>query len=295
MPDKFCPKCGNKLPDGAEFCPKCGTKVKEVVITPSRTEKFPVTEVILSEMLANVRVVTKAVSAVSVTIEGDEETKQAAKLEVSGQSLKISAPLPFYDGERLAGFGSGSSFVSGSIFMSGSMSGMSIINGQVVNGRPVDMKRIIHVIVEVPLGTTVKVGKLIGQATIGDIEGDLVINANGSTTVKAGKVKNLSISISGSADVDITSVNGTVEAQVSGSGDVRILGGEAKAFNATVSGSGDITFNGVAETANMGASGSGDIYLAECLSTPNKRESGNGEVRVGRAPTPKAGKGFSDW
>lgn len=294
MANKFCPKCSKNLPEGAEFCPKCGAKVKEIAKTSPRIENFSVSEVILSEMLANVRIAPIEGSYVRVTVEGDEETKQATKLEASGQSLKISAPIPFDDRQQ-SGFGySEGSFVGGNVVISSTMMGTGSVNGQlIVNGRHVDMKRIIRITVEVPLETTVKVGKLLGKADIGDTEGDLIINISGITNIKAGKVKNLNISAGGATDIDVAAVDGNIDVRLSGAGNVRISGGKAHTFYVSVSGAGDVTFNGTADMAEMHVSGAGDIYLNECLSAPHKHQSGCGSIRVGHAP--KATDSSTNW
>jgi len=287
MSEKFCPHCGQSVDPKATFCSNCGKKVKVVQKTPARTEQFTVTEVIVSEMLANVRITPAGGNQVKVTIDGDEETKVSAKLQVSGSSLKISAPFPFAEGSS-----SPNMFGNSFVFTGGS--GISSINGQIfVNGKAVDMDRKITIEVEVPTGTTIKVGKLVGKAKIGDTMGNLTVNIQGTTEVEAGKVKNLSVSISGSGAAQVAQVSGNIDAEISGSGVVAVDGGNANSFSASVSGSGSVTFNGTAQTADLGVSGSGNIYLAECLTAARKRKSGSGRVRVGKEP--KSDQGFNDW
>ena len=36
---KFCPKCGNELPDEANFCPKCGAKQPDAQVVEQEIEE----------------------------------------------------------------------------------------------------------------------------------------------------------------------------------------------------------------------------------------------------------------
>ena len=280
----YCPNCGTEVATSSKFCHQCGANIKaRLEPTPPRVEKFAVSEVILSRMLANVKVTVGNVRGVKVTIEGDEEIKQNAMLETSGNALKISAPLAFRNGTLYTGDESG---YSGNI---------SIRNGQVsIDGSPIDMERTLLVEVEVPKGTTIKAGKVIGKSYIGDTEGDLYVRVAGTGSVSAGRVKSANLRISGSGDLNIRRVNGRVDARVSGAGNINIEGGYASKYSASVSGAGNVNFQGVAEEADLSISGMGNIYLAECKTAPNKSKSGMGSIRVGRAPSSESA-GFDNW
>ena len=309
---KFCPNCDTGVESittsgtaALNFCSNCGARFEEVdEQTPPRMETVNAKELIISEMLANVWISPSIVSGITVTITGDEATKQAAEVKIAGNAVMISAPFPFMEGRARSQGGTVSTnrFGGNVIMSSGSFvgdyisTGTSMINGQLyIDGRAVNMDREIWVTVEVPIGTTIKIGKLVGTCKVGDVSGDLVTNIRGMTNVLAGKVRSLTAAISGSGDVSVDSVDGgTVEVTISGSGSVSIYGGKAVAFNATVSGSGDVTFRGVAGTASLGVSGSGDIYLAECESAPLKRKSGSGSIRIGKYPK-TGGNEISDW
>ena len=300
----LCSNCGNDLIKGANFCPMCGAdQTKFLEPTPPRVEKFPASSIVLSQMLANVEVVPYDGEYVRVTITGDEATKQAAALELSDDTVMISAPLPFMTGsgssKRGGGFFSGGGIVISNFISSVSMSnsGTSWINGQLfVDNQAVDMSRIIQVVVEVPVGTMVKVGKLIGSANIGNTNGDLEVKLSGTTKVQADTIRNLQAKISGSGDVAVQQVYGNISVRISGSGNITINGGHSPSFTASISGSGAVSFNGVAEKADMSVSGSGDIYLRECLTIPSKSKSGSGRISVGKAPQDQKGsERFSNW
>ena len=299
----FCSECSVAVPEGAKFCPACGAHQKpQLEPTPARVEEFDqITEVIISGMLATAKVVPADRRKVQVTVSGDEEMKHKVQLDVAGPALKISCELPFVGGgARSTGTRMGGSFVGGGVFVGGvvssvSISGTSIINGVVcVNGRTVDMDRQIEVVVEVPKGTTVKVGKLLGKAVIGDTEGDLELKISGMTEVSAGRVRGAAIRISGSGDARIREASGAVQARISGSGSVFIDGGTSESLTASISGSGSIHHGGTAKTARLDVSGSGSIHLIECLSTPSRSKSGSGRIVVSRSPRGPADS-FADW
>jgi len=298
-----CSECGKQVPEGAAFCPACGAHQRpQLEPTPPRVESFDVTEVVISEMLATVEVVPADRDNVQVTIGGDEGMKGKALLDVAGPALKISCELPFVGGSsrRSGRRAVGSAFIGG-VVISGMSSGVcfssgtSIVNGVVcINGCEVDMGREIQVTVEVPKGTTIKVGKLLGKAVIGDTDGDLEVRIKGVTKVSAGKVRNVAIRISGSGSVRIREATGAIQARISGSGNVVVDGGTCESLNASISGSGAIHHGGTARAAQLDVSGSGNIHLSECLSTPGKSKSGSGRITVSRVPRSGATT-FSDW
>jgi len=298
----YCSKCGKPVPKGAVFCPSCGARQRpQLEPTPPRVETFRATEVVISEMLATVMVVPANRSNVQVTIGGDEEMKRKARVDVAGSALKISCELPFVDGSsRKSSRRGGGAFVGGSVVIGGMsssvcFSGTSIINGVVyINGREVDMDRELKVTVEVPKGTTIKVGKLLGKAVIGDTEGNLVVKIKGVTVISAGKVRDVAIRISGSGSARIREATGAVQARISGSGSVVVDGGTCESLNASISGSGSIHHGGAAKTAQLDVSGSGNIHLRKCLSAPTKSRSGSGRIIVSQAPR-GAANAFSDW
>ena len=293
---KNCQRCGKEIADNAMFCPECGAKIINTTKTPPRIESFgnDINKVDINQMLAKVQIIPSATGLVTVIIDGDEEIKVTADVGVTRRVLKISAPYPFI-GEDAPSSASGHNIFGGNIFNSVMSSGMSIVNDRVmVNGRTVDMNRLITVTVAVPVGATIRIDKLLGAAQIGDIQGDLDCAIQSKTIIAAGQVKNLTVSISGQGEVQVTEASGLIDANINGAGKVRVSKGKVTSFNAIVSGAGNISFLGVADTSHMRVSGMGNIYLTECLSVPQKQVSGLGEIIVERAPS-SSGRGFSDW
>lgn len=291
-----CANCKANLGVGSKFCSNCGHEVKKSLKkTEARllTINESLSEIIISEMLADVTIKPVNTKTVSVTITGDEETKKLFKAEVRSGVVKIFAPLPFENGasnnKSFSGFGN--IFVnSGSIISGNSFSDSQMM----INGRSVDMARKIQVLIEVPYGISIKVGKLIGTCQIGDVNGSLTTNISGITKINSGQVSNLFVDISGNGSVVVSKVNGgKIEADVSGNGKVVINSGKATSFKVGTSGNGSVKFDGITDSAEMNVSGNGNISLQESKGKVTKRKSGNGSIYVQKEP--RDNSGFNDW
>jgi len=97
---------------------------------------------------------------------------------------------------------------------------------------------------------------------------------------------NLDLSVSGSgslkAEVDVT---GSLEADVSGSGDLEVRG-KCRAYDSDVSGSGSVTLAlNITDVADFGVSGSGKIEASGTASTVKVSISGSGKVLAANLET----------
>ncbi|MFD2162189.1 head GIN domain-containing protein [Paradesertivirga mongoliensis] len=98
--------------------------------------------------------------------------------------------------------------------------------------------------------------------------------------ITAKSLNQLSISGSGSMEIDGTIKSSTINTQVSGSGNMRMTV-ECSTLNAAVSGSGNIRISGSASDANVAVSGSGGFDGKNLkTSTTDARVSGSGNVWV---------------
>lgn len=120
-----------------------------------------------------------------------------------------------------------------------------------------------------------------GKVNIGDIEGNLQASVNGGSDISAGRTKDTVLSLQGGEDIRVQEVNGSLTAQIAGSGDIRIKQGNVTTLNATVTGSGDIKFGGKAENAILTVTGSGDIQVTEVKNRPITNIVGSGDIDVG--------------
>jgi hypothetical protein len=113
--------------------------------------------------------------------------------------------------------------------------------------------------------------------------------AGGGNVVIGPLMAGLSAEIAGSGNVRVARVNGPVEIEVAGSGDVLIEGGRADPFSVEIMGSGDVTFKGEAVNPSVDIAGSGHVKVNSY--TGSKRESiaGSGRFTVlqpTQPPTP---------
>ncbi len=71
----------------------------------------------------------------------------------------------------------------------------------------------------------------------------------------------LSAEVAGSGDMRIAEVNGPVDIEIAGSGNVLINGGRADPFSVEIAGSGDVVFKGAAVNPNVEIVGSGHVKV----------------------------------
>lgn len=87
------------------------------------------------------------------------------------------------------------------------------------------------------------------------------LTGSGDITGKGIRCGELMLSVSGSGDMSMESVEcADVKASLSGSGDLTLKMVQAKSVSAAVAGSGDIRLNGSADEAEYSVAGSGDIH-----------------------------------
>lgn len=135
--------------------------------------------------------------------------------------------------------------------------------------------------VGVPKGSAVRVGGVQGKTVIGDTEGPLHASVLGDEDIRAGKVSDATLSVQGSGDINVGTVNGNLSMNVQGSGDVRVKNGSVNQLSANVMGSGDTRFDGEAIDANLSVMGSGDIDVEFVKNKPITSAMGSGDINVG--------------
>jgi hypothetical protein len=158
-----------------------------------------------------------------------------------------------------------------------------------------------------------------GDSTIADVAGPLKVALSGSGAVHAGAAQSLEADLSGSGEVaaatvaggarvnisgsgtaTIATLNGAIEDNSSGSGDLHIQGGAITTADISLVGSGDAVIAAPIQslkTSTMGSGdvkvsapvhdvdadlvGSGDVELASVTGTVNRHTVGSGDVRIG--------------
>lgn len=123
-----------------------------------------------------------------------------------------------------------------------------------------------------------------GAFDAGDVAGDVSLGLSGSADVTLGDVGGeADIAISGSSDVTLGDVAGSVSLSMSGSGDVAL--GDAAALGVRTSGSGDVEAGRIAGALSFSASGSGDLEAISARGLA-MRSGGSADVSLGSLEGP---------
>jgi hypothetical protein len=93
------------------------------------------------------------------------------------------------------------------------------------------------------------------------------------------------ISVAGSGDIRIASVEGPMTVRIAGSGVVSVQSGRVDELRAFIDGSGGLFFQGAAASPDLRLSGSAEVWLTEVSGTI--RRHGQGSVYVKGALLPK--------
>jgi hypothetical protein len=131
--------------------------------------------------------------------------------------------------------------------------------------------------VTVPRGADVDVESLVGDATIGDTQGNLRLEA-AATRARIGHVASANIEIGGSGRVDIASVTGTLKLDVGGSG--KISTGPIGNLRADLAGSGDAEFGPINGGMDLDIAGAADVTAVRVNGPTKITIAGSGSVKV---------------
>jgi hypothetical protein len=112
--------------------------------------------------------------------------------------------------------------------------------------------------------------------------GDVEANIMGSGNMNLGAARQLDANVMGSGDMTLASVDGSVSANLPGSGDILIRGGRASNVSANIMGSGDIVIHGEAGSVSANIMGSGDIRIDRATGAISQSTMGSGRVRIGQ-------------
>lgn len=246
-------------------------------------KRYQASSLELDQLTANVAVETHLGVDMEVTITGPEDEVKAIRAYVHDRTLVIGGSTESGQGGMTVVSHGGSTHIRGGrgiVIRSGNFmsnvfgGGMTVISGGSSN------ESATKVTVKVPLGTPVSVSGGIGNTRLGDINGPLTVNVCADGDVEAGRMTDVNLHVQGSGDIRIAEVTGSAVAQIQGSGDITIEGGNITTLSASIMGSGDVTVDGVAQRASLSVMGSGDIRVARVLERPSKSVMGSGDIRV---------------
>lgn len=136
--------------------------------------------------------------------------------------------------------------------------------------------------VTVPPGTDTAIEDLIGNATVGDLNAPIAIDAVAGE-IRIGRVTSASLECDGSANIQVTESTGALSIETSGSGEVKV--GKAGATSVTISGSGDAEIGQVVGSLGIDISGSGKVAVDSVNGATAISIAGSGDVYIasGRA------------
>jgi len=123
-----------------------------------------------------------------------------------------------------------------------------------------------------------------GDLDFGDIEtGDLSISLSGSGDVEGRSIRStgdVSLSLAGSGDIGVKQVGCfDLSVSIAGSGDVDVKDINSETVNVSVAGSGDVTLSGQTQKASYSLAGSGDIEARGLKAQDvSKKKVGSGSI-----------------
>lgn len=242
----------------------------------------------LTELCADVDIQVGSVSQLIVKMEGPASVLKDIDISESGNILCIKGKGGKSSGGISIQSGGNSISIGRSVSQSICVSSgnITIGNNRIMSGNSISIggseaENETKITVSVPRGTQIDVSGISGKVDIGDIEGSLQASVRGGSYISAGRMKDTVLSLQGGGDIRVQEVNGSLTAQIAGSGHIRIKQGNVTTLTATVTGSGDIKFGGKAENAILTVTGSGDIQVASVKNRPITSIMGSGDIDVG--------------
>ncbi|MCB2054686.1 MAG: DUF2807 domain-containing protein [Geminicoccaceae bacterium] len=112
----------------------------------------------------------------------------------------------------------------------------------------------------VPVATAVQLERIIGEARVGALDGDIVVHLmSGDVTIE--RAGGGSLFVDGAGTIQAGSMSGAVSLTLAGSGAITLERGELFQLRVMLQGSGEIIFGGSAERAEVTAAGAGLVRL----------------------------------
>jgi len=134
--------------------------------------------------------------------------------------------------------------------------------------------------ISAPAGTALDLDDAISIASIGDLDGDLIIDG-GFVEVTAGNMASADVGVHGPGDIVLGAVRNNLKASVHGSGDISAE--TAGDSDLSVHGSGNISVGDINGEAQMAVHGSGGIETGDIASTLSASIHGSGDIKAGAA------------
>ena len=162
---------------------------------------------------------------------------------------------------------------------------ISVVTNVIIGNRPKKSLSSVNIIIRVPANTALTVKDVFGDVTVGDINSDVSFVTSKPSTIRAGKVKNATVNITGIGSIDINYVKGNLFVTSSGIGNATIKSGDVETLILKSTGIGNISFLGKAKSGIINCTSIGDIYVSEVTGKCSMNSSGIGTVKIGSQKT----------
>jgi hypothetical protein len=213
-------------------------------------QSFSVSDVKVDSVVGRLRVDVKPQAQVSVQVSGKKERVARLVVRQSGDTLVI-------EGEN-----------SNAVWDWHTWFDFSTHND---NTKDLD----VHIVV--PKGMPVGVEDMIGDATIGDTEGDVHFEATDSHAT-IGRTKEAHITMAGTGKVQLADVSGDLHLEIAGAGNVKAQ--SSKSVHAEIAGSGSAYLGPIREGLHLEIDGSGDFNAASVNGPVHVDINGAGSVNI---------------
>ncbi|CAK0750584.1 hypothetical protein CCP4SC76_2140005 [Gammaproteobacteria bacterium] len=234
---------------------------------------FSVDQLLLDGVVGVVEILPGSGAETRVDVLEPSDFKGRLKLETVGATLRIKG--------LSSRSGHSSQISTGSIVNiaegPGSVSVVNIGgNGVSANDPPIRLS------IALARGRDVEFQGLVGDVTIGSIDGALRGEASGAYRIRAQGIRGIFLRMTGSGTLEIEKIQGDVQLQAEGSSETVIRQGDIGNLSIVASGASVIRIAPLARTAKVEASGASEVFLRQGAGPPPQlKQSGAAEIRVG--------------
>jgi hypothetical protein len=154
-------------------------------------------------------------------------------------------------------------------------------DGIKINGVNIAGAAPISAVVRVPRGTTLLFDDLHHNATIGDVDGRLTVQAFGDAELTVGRVKSARLEVTGDCLVRVSSVLESLTVEMKGDCRVKVKDGSVVDLKVETIGCGRFTYGGTSVHGRLDQTGDGCISLKQRpTGSLVKKSIGSGEIEI---------------
>jgi hypothetical protein len=236
-----------------------------------------------------------------VTLEGSAEALKNIKLFQEGGKVFIEGISEVSNDISISGdyisIGNGGISISGRshgvIRVGGRISGSTIIgnnitmvDGQIISGNAINVSGLntnsqVKVSVKVPFKTSVDISGEYEGLTIGDTEGTLYLDVDGTCVATIGSVRDTVIKTEGTTQVTIAKVTGSLVLRSEGTASIRVHEGQVTELKVKMEGTCQVNLLVQAQTADLKIEGTGNMFVSKVGTVLRRKVEGLGRITIG--------------